>query len=118
MPSTAEYWHIGAMTIRFGRVNGPKENGVNNWLMAEVGAICLAEVRVYWLAAGLAMLPALPRLSFRLPELSLAQLLKNHCEEDQIIDSKHFNGSGTRRALFQVKEFVPFHSMFYYCCKG
>ncbi|OAI20769.1 hypothetical protein A1507_04765 [Methylomonas koyamae] len=81
--------------------------------MAEVGAMCLAEVRVYWLAAGLAMLPALPSLSLRLPELSLAQLRKNHCEEHQIIDSTNFNGSGTRRALFQVKEFVPFHSIIY-----
>jgi len=73
----------------------------------------LVEVRVYWLAAGLAMLPALPCVSFRLPELSVQPAWKNHCEEHQIIDSKHFSGSGTRRALFRIKEFVPSHSMFY-----
>jgi len=31
-PSSAEYWHIGAMTMRLDRVRGPNEIGENNWL--------------------------------------------------------------------------------------
>jgi hypothetical protein len=32
-PSSAEYWHIGAMTMRLGKVSGPMFNGSNNFDM-------------------------------------------------------------------------------------
>jgi len=45
-PSSAEYWHIGAMTMRLDRVRGPNEIGENSWLktvMNDVGgAYCTA----------------------------------------------------------------------------
>ena len=33
-PSTAEYWHMGAMTTRFFKVSGPTAWGENSRLMA------------------------------------------------------------------------------------
>src|SRR5262252_6516221 len=35
-PSTAEYWHIGAMTIRFASSRWPTRSGVNNALMRDL----------------------------------------------------------------------------------
>jgi len=32
-PSTAEYWHMGAMTMRFASARSPTRKGVNNTLM-------------------------------------------------------------------------------------
>ncbi len=35
-PFSAEYWHIGAMAMRFLAVSGPREYGVNNWLIVRL----------------------------------------------------------------------------------
>ena len=32
LPSSAEYWHIGAMMIRFSSVRPPIRNGSKSWL--------------------------------------------------------------------------------------
>jgi hypothetical protein len=37
-PSTAEYWHIGAMTMRLGRVRGPRGRGVKRALIVNSGS--------------------------------------------------------------------------------
>ena len=39
VPSTAEYWHIGAMTMRLARPSGPICSGSNRWLMALPGEV-------------------------------------------------------------------------------
>ena len=33
LPSSAEYWHIGAMTTRLGRSRSPMRSGVKSWLL-------------------------------------------------------------------------------------
>src|SRR5262245_16500519 len=35
-PSTAEYWHMGAMTMRLASSNSPTRNGVNSALMSHL----------------------------------------------------------------------------------
>jgi hypothetical protein len=48
-PSTAEYWHIGAMTMRFARVTLPTMIGVNSFAIVmdrsagERGFSCVLE---------------------------------------------------------------------------
>ncbi len=39
-PSSAEYWHMGAMMMRFGRSSDPRRIGWNNWLMETISARC------------------------------------------------------------------------------